>query len=120
VKSFTIRNEQLAAFSLAMEADFLARLEKHVRQHFADACGALGHGLRGHLRKAIELARGVGLESERDLCKYASLTLLCGLYFASDSSRIWMQRMLEDESISSPSERLEHLYAETVRRREAR
>jgi hypothetical protein len=120
VNVFTIRDEQLSAFQVAMEADFVARLEQHLRKHFSGECADLGLRLGGHLRKAMALARRAGLESERDLCKYASLTLLCGLHFATDSSRAWMGRMLEDESVSSPSERLDLLYAETVRRLRSR
>jgi hypothetical protein len=118
VKAFTIRDEQVGALAEALEADFRARLARHVEKHFPEECATLENGLEVHLAKALELARRAGIESERDLVRYASLTMICGLYFATDPERRWMQRMLSDQSISSPSERLDCLYAETVRRLE--
>ena len=115
-----LRDAQVAAFEAVREEEFRLRLREHLRRHFPAECAALGDELDEHLAKAIELARRSGLSTERDLAKYASLTLVAGLYFATDPARVWMGRMLEDEGVGSPSERLDCVHDELLRRMEAR
>ena len=115
----TIRKEQVQALSRVTIQEFEKDMLQHLMQFFPDESAAMGNKeLRAHIRHAIARAKGYGVSSERDLCKYLNLTMVYGRDFDTDPEVEWMRDFLTDPDVSDPGERMSRLYAEALYRLE--
>jgi hypothetical protein len=88
------------------------RLEHHVSEHFPDECKALGTALEQVVHDGLVKARGYGLRSERDLCKFLNLVVALGTAFDREP---WAARVL-DRVDRGPTLRINQLYSDALDR----
>jgi len=108
---FTIRNEQMQAFSEAATKNFEVRMVAHLRQFFPERCAPMGEEeVRQEIRCGIERAATYGIVAERDVCHYIKLMFGLGRDFDRDSKLPWAQNVLTDKVLKDPATRIKHLY----------
>ncbi len=114
-----LRKEQLEAFERYMREGFVRRVMAHLRRFFPAQCAELGdQGLREMVHYGIERAGSYGIEAEGDISRYIDLMFEFGRDFDSDLR--WAAEILNDESIESPSERMDRLCERALRAEEPR
>lgn len=90
-----------------------------MRLTFPEATASLDDGrLEELVAQAQARAESYGLTSDADRARFLNLAAVFGWDFDQDPERGWMQAMLTDPAVSSPSERLRLLAAACVRRLE--
>jgi hypothetical protein len=110
-----LRNAQLKALEAAAWREFEDRLMTHLQRFFPAPCAALGPaGLRRLCQEGIARARAHGFRSERDLCKFLSLTLVFGRDF--DREQPWATEIVALGG--APSARMDRLFAAGLARAE--
>ena len=115
----TIRKEQTQVFNRVTMQVFEKDMVRHLMRFFPDEAAAMGNKeLRAHIRHAIARAKGYGVSSERDLCKYLNLTMVYGRDFDTDPELEWMRGFLVDPDVPDPSERMSRLQEEALYRPE--
>jgi hypothetical protein len=109
-----IREEQLAALSLAAAGTFVDSVVEHVADCFPLHFQTLG---RERTRRVIErvLTRGAELEliAEYDLCELVNLTFVLGDQFESDPRFAWATAVLHDTTIAAEA-RMRELRRRTI------
>lgn len=70
--------------------------------------------LHKFIRDAIEFAKGYNIASERGVVLYAALMFLLGSGFDKDPQFPWAAKVLNDQSISAESTRIDRLYKEAM------
>ena len=107
-----IRNaawDQMAENALA---DFVRRMQIHLRKFFPEQCDALGEVKTKQLIEyGIIRAREYGFEAERDVCKYIDLMCVFGHRFDTNERLPWARHILESHYPPDPDERMRHLHA---------
>jgi hypothetical protein len=94
-----IRSSQIEQLDRVQEERFEARLAAHLTEHFPEPAGELGpDGVLAAIRHGVRKARGYGIETERDLCKYLDLMFVFGRDFDDDPSLPWASRVLRAPS----------------------
>lgn len=115
-----IRPEQVQALEESANGAFEDRLALHARRFFPERVAAMTdvdlHAFCGH---GVAAARGYGLVTARDLCKYVNLTLALGRDFDVDPALPWARAILTAEHISGPTLRINRLYLEAMERVDA-
>jgi hypothetical protein len=108
----TIRPEQLRVFARAQRESFAGEMCAHLRAHFAEETAPLAEvALRERVDQAIGDAAAFGLTSRLDCCRYLNIVVLHGWALEE-----WMKSWLDDPSIDGPSERLQRLADQCIRR----
>jgi hypothetical protein len=111
-----IREAQYAALSKHRSTDFGQRMASHLRLYFPDDVAALDDTeLRAAIDGAIQRARGHGLISARDLCRFLNLCAIFGWNFDDDNG---LRQVLRDVAIKDPGVRLQRAYSRCLRRLE--
>lgn len=109
-----IQQSQWGAFEAAAHRDFEDHVIEHVNICFPARCAALGvDGTRAMVLQGISRAETHELSSERDICKYVSLTFIHGLAFEDDPAYTWAARLLRDAS-HPPTDRIDRVYAGSI------
>jgi hypothetical protein len=113
----TIRPTQVVALASTVRDRFVRQMCSHLQTHFPGpvACQTPAE-LEHTIRRCLAAAEGYGLVSERDACRYLNLAAHYGWNFDRDPDLVWMRQRLRDATSGPPSERLESLVAECVRR----
>ena len=105
----TIRHAQQTALAVASREEFMQRMERHLREHFAPVVEPLS---KEQFREVIERnwkrAEGYGLTSELGVCSYLNAVFTLGEEFEKQSERVWAAQILEDQTMPQDS-KLEHL-----------
>jgi hypothetical protein len=107
----TIRKEQLAVFGPLGKKAFEDRVLAHLKKVFPEQSESLGEPkLRETIQYGTQRAAAYRITSERDVCKYIDLMVVCGRDFDKDPAHPWAQSILQNESIRNPSSKIERLY----------
>ncbi|AEI65631.1 hypothetical protein [Corallococcus macrosporus] len=113
----TLRAEQLRVLEAHRQDAFLSELEGHLQRHFpAFVAMQPRESLRESLRKAVEAATSVGLETRGDVSVYVNLCAVLGWDFAAEPQSAWLDALLRDASVPSASHRLQLGVQELKRR----
>jgi hypothetical protein len=106
-----IRKEQLAVFGPLGKKAFEDRMIAHIKKVFAEQCETLGEPkLRETIQYGTQRAVAYRITSERDVCKYIDLMVFYGRDFDKDPNLPWAQSILQNQSIRTPSSKIERLY----------
>jgi hypothetical protein len=106
----TVRLAQLHALEALASDAYERRLGRHAQQFFPERVAFLTEPeLHAYVRQAVAAARGHGLASERDICKYLNLALSLGPDFDTDPALPWARAILTAEHIG-PTLRINRLY----------
>lgn len=106
-----MRETQMATFEQAAVHNFENRLLEHLEEFFPRHCEILGEEqARKVIRLGIERAKQYDFVSERDLHLYVGLMFMLGSYFDQDPQLPWAARILKDESIVYPNDRIDRLH----------
>lgn len=107
----TVRLAQLHALEALANDAYERRLGRHAQQFFPERVASMTEPeLHAYVRGAVAAARGHGLVSERDICKYLNLALSFGLDFDTDPALPWARAILTAEHIAGPTLRINRLY----------
>lgn len=113
--ALVIREEQKAALEEAQRRLYEEKLAAHLRRFFPAECARLGDaGLREAIRRGVRRASRHGIVSERDVCKFVSLTLFFGRDFDADPRLPWAAAILG--AGIGPTLRVNRLYLEALER----
>ena len=117
MRLFTIRKEQLAVFGAAARLRDAARLRAHAREHFREQLATVPDPeLDATLSRMADDAGTLGLSRRSDVLLFVNLSLALGEGFLSRPRHLWMRRMMSDESLGTPAERIRRLHAEAIER----
>ena len=106
----TIRKEQVEEFKKPAIKDFENRMFEHIAKFFPRQFAELGEETaRRTIQYGIKRAKGYGIVTERDVCKYVNLMVACGPDFDRDPALPWARRVLNDPQAEGPSDRIERL-----------
>ena len=106
-----MRETQMATFEQAAIHNFENRLLEHLKEFFPRHCEIFGEEqVRKVIRLGIERAEQYELVSERDLHLYVGLMFMLGSYFDQDPQLPWAAKILKDENIADPSDRIDQLH----------
>jgi hypothetical protein len=90
-----IRKEQMDAFASTREEKFIDEMVNHVREYFPNHFRVITElQIRRFIRFAIEKARKLGFESERNVCMYLNCMLILGSNFDCDPQYPWAHGIL--------------------------
>jgi hypothetical protein len=116
---FIIRMQQGLALQRAREAQFRREMAEHLRTHFPERTTGLdARELDVHVERALQAARGYGLASRRELCRFLNLCGLHGWDFDRRPRNAWMKAMLTDPDVTGPGARLDRLVEHCLHRLE--
>jgi hypothetical protein len=117
---FTVRDSQVRLLSFGRERDFAERMARHLEAHYPDRVSVLQPSvLRAHVDRAIEAAQGLGLSTERAICRHLNLCMTCGWDYLDQPENGWMRdRYLDNAALGVPDERMRLLVDEVLRRME--
>jgi hypothetical protein len=105
-----IRQEQMDMFILASAKSFEDWMVVHLKKFFPEECQTLGdQGVRDTIRCGIEKAEGYGITTEHDVCMYIDLMFALGQDFDTDPDLLWVQEILQDETLPDPGDRMDRL-----------
>ncbi len=114
-----IRQEQLDVLMRAQEKKFIKEMAAHLRTYFEVGMAALAdEDLRQHIERAFAKARGYGLTSKQDLCRFLNLCASHGWDFDEQPHSAWMRAILDDAKIGRPRQRLQRLVDRCLGRNE--
>jgi hypothetical protein len=114
-----LRHTQLDNINKPKLLTFITIMITHTRESFPNETKAISDSeLKKHIIKSIKKAENYNLTSQQDCCKFINLAVVYGWDFDQEPNNEWMIDILEDEEISSPSERLNRLLDECVYRKE--
>lgn len=106
-----MRETQMATFKQAAIHNFENRLLEHLKKFFSKHCEILGEEqVRKVICLGIERAGQYELVSERDLYLYVDLMFMLGSYFDQDPQLPWAAKILKDENIVYPNDRIDRLH----------
>lgn len=106
-----MRPEQMDEFARNSERDFEDRLAAHLRECFPEECAEFEEDdLLDEIAYGMRRAEAHGFESELDVCRYVDLMFAFGAEFDTARGFESLQAVLYDESIESPTERMDRLY----------
>ncbi len=106
-----MREAQMTTFEQAAIHNFENRLLEHLKEFFPKHCEILGEDqVRKVIRLGIEQAEQYEVVSERDLHLYVGLMFMLGSYFDQDPQLPWAGKILKDEDIVDPSDRIDKLH----------
>jgi hypothetical protein len=112
-----VRKAQLWAFESKADEEYCSHLASHLRTHFPEQFARKSEEeLRAFALHSIVKARRYGLSTKRDFCHFLNLAAAYGLDFDSQPERGWMRLRLEDQSVTSPADRLALLTGECLSR----
>lgn len=102
---------QMASFSAEQSARYVDRMCAYLRDRFQDELWALtGQELQRRVEAALARTRELGLDTERDACRYLNLAAVHGWDF--ERREPFMRAMLEDRAVDDPGRRLQRLIEE--------
>jgi hypothetical protein len=107
-----IRRPQVDILAIPHEQRLRDRLQHHLREQFPDQCTRLEGSLEDVVEAELVKARGYGLRSERDLCKYLNLVIVFGTEFDQTP---WASRVLS-RADRGPTLRINQLYGDALDR----
>lgn len=106
-----IRKEQMEVFEQAALKQYQKGLISHVREHFPTHAEYLGdQGALRVIEHGCAGAQDYGFETERDLCLYTDLSIMLGVGFDTDPQLPWASKILRDESLKDPWDRMDMLW----------
>lgn len=106
-----IRQQQIAVLSQVCLTKFEDGVAGHLNRCFPGECEALGEkGIQDVIRYGIERAASYGFTLERDVCKYIDLMFAFGHDFDRDPGLPWAYRILEDETFTNATAKIERLF----------
>lgn len=106
-----MREAQMTTFEQAAIHNFENRLLEHLKEFFPRHCEILGdEQVRKVIRLGIERAEQYEVVSERDLHLYVGLMFMLGSYFDQDPQLPWAGKILKDEDVVEPSDRIDKLH----------
>ncbi|RON70897.1 hypothetical protein [Pseudomonas fluorescens] len=112
-----IRDLQLTQFALGTRHQFTQRMCITLRENFPFELQAVdSDNLYKHIEAQLDRAAAYGFDSERDVCLYLNLAVACGWSFDQSPQNAWMHVMLNDQQVSTPSDRIRRLYDEYCHR----
>ena len=99
----TIRPAQQATFAAASREEFMQRMERHLREHFAPVVEPLSkEQFREVIVRNWKRAEEYGLTSELGVCSYLNCVFTLGENFEEQRDFIWAGTLLSDEQIAEP------------------
>jgi hypothetical protein len=115
----SIRKEQEETLKNAAMERFVTDMVDYVKKHFAEKAGTMDEKeLKDYILTSISMAKKYCLESEVDFRKFIHITMLYGLDYDTNKELEWMIEILSDNTETNPSERLDTLYKEVLKRQE--
>lgn len=114
-----IRRPQWEALERMLFLQFVDSMAAHLRQHFPARLASTPESeLALRVKEAIGTARGFGLESERDCCRFLNFAGEYGWTFLDDPATAWIRGILADSRGGLPSSRLDRAVSIALRRHE--
>lgn len=111
-----IREEQMGVLEQAVLRDFEDRMVVHLQRFFPQQYAALGNdGICETIQYGIERAKSYGVVDERDVCKYIDLMIVFGRDFDTSPKTPWAGRILNIESLTDPTSKVERLWDEGMK-----
>lgn len=111
-----IRDEQMTALAAGMQTRFAAQLADLFMQTYPRECQQAG-GLVAvvpWVQSGLRAAAAAGYGSRYQSSRWVALTLILGVDFAVDPQLPWVQEGLDERAIPDPTERIAHLYEQTL------
>jgi hypothetical protein len=106
-----IRKEQMAVFAEIAARQFEDGMVEYIQGAFPKAYGDLKElRIREIIRVGWDKAQSYGLKSERGVRVYVSLMFLLGSGFDMDQQLPWAKQVLQDESMTKESWKIDELY----------
>jgi hypothetical protein len=116
-KAMIVRGKQFHSLSQAAAKNFVGRVAAHVGTFFPDRCKTLGQeAVRQWIELGIARAQRHGILAERDVCRYIDLMFELGRDYDQDPQLAKLRRILEDDKVKNPADRLDRMYREALRR----
>jgi hypothetical protein len=116
---FVIRPQQLHSLRGAREEGFLQEMVEHLRAHFPERTAGLGAPVLKHrVERELHAARGHGLETRLQLCRFLNLCGVYGWNFAQQPRNAWMKTVLTAPDLPTPGARLDRLVEQCLHRLE--
>ncbi len=113
---FTIRKEQMDAFSIPVNEDFKKWVFVHLTEFFPDQCRAIGDpAVSDAIMHGITRAQSYGIRHQADVCTYIDLMFVFGRDFDIDRHLPWAASILNDSSIVDSKARIDRLYDEAMK-----
>jgi hypothetical protein len=111
-----IRKEQMQVLEQAAFGGFEDRMVVHLQRFFPEQYAALDDdGMRETVRYGIEWAKSYSIVDERDVCRYIDLMIVFGRHFDTSPETLWAGRILNQESLTDPTSKVERLYDEGMK-----
>jgi hypothetical protein len=102
----TIRAAQMEVFATRALRTFAAPLEAHIERSFPRESAWMGaSGGRAWVDAAIARGRGLGFETQREVCHYLNVVMLLGSHFDDDPLLPWVRDALSDGGDAEPLDR---------------
>jgi hypothetical protein len=112
-----VRNAQLSVWQRPLQEAFLTVACDHVRAHFPQTVAQLSDkALRGTVGRALHRAARYGLLDARDALRFLNVCAQYSWEFDTAVESRWMQALLVDSGIGTPSDRIDALVKECVHR----
>ena len=112
-----IRKEQMDQMGDEEYRKFEQKMIAHLNEFFPDECKELGEEeVRKAIAYGVNRAASYGIEIERDVCNYIDLMFAIGKDYDTDPEEPWAGQILNDGSFDTPTEKVNTLYDEALRR----
>lgn len=112
-----LRGPQVEALRVSSSEGFVERVQAHLRAFFPAECERLGSAaaLREVVRHGLGRARGHGLRSQREACKYLDLMFAFGRDFDRDPRLGWVAPILEGHTHDLTRSTVDRLFEQALR-----
>jgi hypothetical protein len=115
----TIRSAQMQVLSAQQRRQFVESMCAFLHNQFKEELEGMSQSsLHLQVSDAIDRARGYGLRSHRDCCRFLNLAVIYGWEFDRLPENAWMQECLTDPNVGDPSQRIQRLVSQCVYRME--
>lgn len=113
----TIRMPQLHALSEVARAAFIEHRIAALRSDLPDQVAESSDAeLRVQIDGCITRTARYGIQSKLDVSRYINIAATLGWKLEDEPEHAWMKSYLCDPSVTSPSQRIDRLLAEIIRR----
>jgi hypothetical protein len=106
-----IRKEQIRAFERVDMPRFEKEMLKHVDEHFPRHAEVLGaKTVLNVIRHGFDRAENYDFSTRHEVCLFIDMMIMLGSDFDTDPQLPWAADILNDETISDPTVKIEKLY----------
>jgi hypothetical protein len=114
-----LRIDQLQKIRLPHLMLYVKQLSKDARENYPDIVGNMTEErLQLKVIKTIKKAEKYGVVSQLDIAKFLNIAIEYGWDFDEDPEYVWMRKILINQDISCPSDRIDLLMEECDDRKE--